>query len=193
MCMCGHCSTGVFAHFGYVQVDSFGRVLENERQRHSALILGLEFVLNTPGALGHRDEIMSWEWALKFPTLKLWVGFCPPQFLKVENLSAHSHLRFPSSRICVPVRGSANHEFQTENLCWAPLASILQDPIRAVDLDIPKAQWTVEGGKTNVYVFVMFWMVGSLRFPPRCPGVPQSDSAEQDMSKRGLKLEVRLF
>jgi hypothetical protein len=52
--MCGHCSTGVVAHFGYVQVDSFGRVLENGRQRRSALILGLEFVRGTPDALGHR-------------------------------------------------------------------------------------------------------------------------------------------
>jgi hypothetical protein len=46
--------------------------------------------------------------------------------------------------------GSAKHEFQTENLCWAPLASILQDLTRAVDLDIPKAQCTVEGDKTNI-------------------------------------------
>jgi hypothetical protein len=46
--------------------------------------------------------------------------------------------------------GSAKHEFQTENLCWEPLASILQDLTRAVNLDITKAQCTVEGGKTNI-------------------------------------------
>jgi hypothetical protein len=107
-----------------------------------------------------QDEIMSWEWALKFPTLKLWVGFCPNQFLKIENLSAHSHLRCPFSTICVPVPGSANHEWETENLCWAPLASILQDPIRAVDLDMPTAQFTVEGGKTYILDFGLFWMFG---------------------------------
>jgi hypothetical protein len=46
--------------------------------------------------------------------------------------------------------GIAKHEFQTENLRWAPLASILQDLTTAVDLDITKAQCTVDGGKTNV-------------------------------------------
>jgi hypothetical protein len=34
--------------FGYVQVTSFGEVLENGRQRHSAQILGLEFLFGTP-------------------------------------------------------------------------------------------------------------------------------------------------
>jgi hypothetical protein len=92
-----------------------------------------------------------------------------------------------------PCLGISKHGVQTENLCRAPLASILKDPTRAVDLDISKAQRTVEGCKSNIFVFVMFWMVGSLRFPPRGPGVSQSDSAEQDMSKRALKLEVRLF
>jgi hypothetical protein len=35
--------------FGYVQFDSSDGVLENGRQRRSALILGLEFVVGTPG------------------------------------------------------------------------------------------------------------------------------------------------
>jgi hypothetical protein len=44
------------------------------------------------------------------------IGLCPTQIFKVEKLSAHSHLRFPSSTICVPVPESAKHDFQTDNL-----------------------------------------------------------------------------
>jgi hypothetical protein len=55
------------------------------------------------------DENMSLEWALKFSTLKIWVGLCPTQIFKFENLNAYSHLRFPSSTIYVPVP----REFQT--------------------------------------------------------------------------------
>jgi hypothetical protein len=170
MCVC------VLAQFGYVQVDSFGRVLENGLQRRSALILGLEFVLGPPGALGHR-----------FSKTKIWDGngHSNSQPWKFELGSAQ--LKFLRLRIWMPIPisdfrlrqymspcpGISKHEFQTETLCWAPLASILKDPTRAVDLDIPKAQRTVEGCKTNIYVFVKFWMVGSLRFPPRGPGLPQ--------------------
>jgi hypothetical protein len=49
------------------------------------------------------DGNLWWEWALKFSTLRNWVGQNPTQSFKVGNLNAHSKLRISFSKICDPM------------------------------------------------------------------------------------------
>jgi hypothetical protein len=49
------------------------------------------------------DGNLRWEWALKFSTLRNWVGQNPTQSFKVGNLSAHSQLIISFSKICNPM------------------------------------------------------------------------------------------
>jgi hypothetical protein len=49
------------------------------------------------------DGNLRWEWALKFSTLRNWVGQNPTQSFKVGNLSAHSQLIISFSKICDPM------------------------------------------------------------------------------------------